>query len=80
MIIVTDMLRETMNINDIAAASAYSQVNNGFCPRELERMAAEAGLEVSLCDITSRERNAPYFEVVSLYARKPGGALRVVAS
>lgn len=61
-------------------ASAYSQVNNGFCPRELERMAADAGLEVSLSDITSRERNAPYFEVVTLYARKPGGGLRVVAS
>lgn len=51
--------------------AAYSQVNNGFSPRDLHTLAIEAGFSVSLCDVTSRERRKPYFEVVSVFARKP---------
>jgi SAM-dependent methyltransferase len=51
--------------------AAYSQVNNGFSPRELQALATEAGFAVSLCDVTSRERRKPYFEVVSVFACKP---------
>jgi hypothetical protein len=33
-------------------------------------MLQKAGLAVEACAITSRERRAPYFQVVTAYARK----------
>jgi SAM-dependent methyltransferase len=51
--------------------ASYSQVNNGFAPADLQALAAEAGFRVSHCDVTSRERRKPYFEVVSVFASKP---------
>lgn len=57
--------------------AAYSQVNRGFSPAELSRICEDAGFSVTLCDVTSRERRKPYFEVVSVFASKPAprGAL-----
>jgi SAM-dependent methyltransferase len=52
-------------------AAAYSHVVDGFTVPQLRRLCANAGLEVSCCDITSRERKKPYFEVVSVFARRP---------
>lgn len=57
----------------------YSQVNAGFSPPALTDLLRCAGFAVSLCDVTSRERKKPYFEVVSAFAKKPDGA-RAIAS
>ncbi|MCX4241073.1 ArsR/SmtB family transcription factor [Paraliomyxa miuraensis] len=52
-------------------ARSYSQVVDGFSIDELQRLVEEAGLGVSCCDITSRERRKPYFEVVTVFAHRP---------
>ncbi len=57
----------------------YSQVNSGFSPEALADELGAVGFRVSLCDVTSRERKKPYFEVVSAFADKPSGA-RAIAS
>lgn len=54
---------------DIAAT--YSHVNNGFAPDDLCRRLEAAEFVVSHCEVTSRERRRPHFEVVSAFARKP---------
>ncbi|MGK3991796.1 metalloregulator ArsR/SmtB family transcription factor [Sorangium sp. So ce1024] len=53
------------------AAVTYSHVRFGFEPRELEAMLEAAGLAVDACDVTSREKRPPHFEVISIHARKP---------
>lgn len=51
----------------------YGHVNQGFEPEELGGMLREAGLDLELCAITSRERRVPHFRVVTAFATKPGG-------
>ena len=63
--------------SDVTAG--YSQVNSGFRPEQLRASLVDAGFEVSQCDVTSRERRKPYFEVVSAFATKPDDA-RAIAS
>lgn len=56
-------------------SSAYSHVVDGFTVPELRELVEDAGLHVSCCDLTSRERKKPYFEVVTVFAhRRPDGA------
>lgn len=52
-------------------AAAYSHVVDGFTVPDLRRLCEGAGLQVSCCDITSRERKKPYFEVVTVFATRP---------
>jgi SAM-dependent methyltransferase len=52
-------------------AAAYSHVIDGFTVPDLRRLCEAAGLTVSCCDITSRERKKPYFEVVTVFAQRP---------
>ncbi|MCZ7683406.1 MAG: hypothetical protein M5U28_33315 [Sandaracinaceae bacterium] len=42
----------------------------GFEPKALARMIARTGLTVDSCEVTSRERRKPYFEIVSAFASK----------
>lgn len=49
----------------------YGHANLGFTPKELARLATKAGLRVLSCDIITREKRPPHFEVVSLLAVKP---------
>jgi SAM-dependent methyltransferase len=51
-------------------AAAYSHVVDGFTVPDLRRRVEDAGFQVSCCDITSRERKKPYFEVVTVFAQK----------
>jgi ArsR family transcriptional regulator len=53
-----------------AAARQYSHVQLGFTPAELRADLERAGFDVSLCEVTSRERRAPHFEVITLHARR----------
>lgn len=52
-------------------SQAYDHVNAGFAPTRLRAMLDAAGLEVSTCEVTSRERKKPYFEVISAMGHKP---------
>lgn len=54
------------------ATAAYGHVHSGFSSRKLESWLAAAGLSVERCEITSREKRPPNFEVVTAFARKPG--------
>ncbi len=48
----------------------YGHVHPGFRPKKLRSMLESAGFVVSLCDITSRERREPFFQVISAFAHK----------
>lgn len=48
----------------------FGHVNNGFEPEQLEKMCRNAGLTVLRCEVTSRERRTPHFEVVTFTATK----------
>src|SRR5262245_25876673 len=52
--------------------AAYGHVTPGFRPAEVRRLLEKAGLEVEQCGVTSREKRAPQFEVVTAFARKSG--------
>ena len=54
-----------------AAVVPFGHVNLGFTPRELRKHAEKAGLEVQVCEVVTREKRPPHFEVVSLLAGKP---------
>ena len=45
-------------------------IQPGFDPSDLRRWLRQAGTVVGECQITSRERTKPYFEVVSAFAQK----------
>ncbi len=55
-------------------AETYNQVQLGFEPDDLQRLVESVGLEVSFCQVTSRERRMPHFQVITLYARRPDGS------
>jgi DNA-binding transcriptional ArsR family regulator len=48
----------------------YGHLHPGFPPRKLAGWLAAAGLTVTACEITSREKRAPHFEVVTAFAHK----------
>ncbi len=54
-----------------AAVTPFGHVNLGFTPRELRRFAEKAGLDVLVCEVVTREKRPPHFEVVSLLGSKP---------
>lgn len=51
-------------------SAAYRDVHPGFPPAQLRRMLQKAGLTVDFCEITSREKRPPHFEVLTAFARK----------
>ena len=53
-----------------AAVTPFGHVNLGFTPRELRRFAEKAGLDVLVCEVVTREKRPPHFEVVSLLGSK----------
>jgi ArsR family transcriptional regulator len=52
-------------------AAAYGHVQPGFRPAALRRLLTQAGFAVERCEVTSRERREPHFEVVTAFARRP---------
>ncbi len=53
------------------AVTPFDHRNMGFRREELAGLVRKAGLDVVHCDIISRERKPPHFEVLSLLAQKP---------
>jgi ubiquinone/menaquinone biosynthesis C-methylase UbiE len=50
--------------------AAYGHRHAGFRSKALGSMLEAAGLEIESCEVTSRERREPYFQVVSAFAHK----------
>jgi DNA-binding transcriptional ArsR family regulator/SAM-dependent methyltransferase len=48
----------------------YHDVHAGFSTAQLRRMLQKAALVVDFCDITSREKRSPHFEIVTAFAEK----------
>lgn len=65
------LVAATLHAHAHEAAGDYGHVRRGFRPEELAAAATGAGLAVETCARTSRERRAPNFEIVTLYARRP---------
>lgn len=53
-----------------AVAESYGHLVPGFEPKKLAKQLTKAGLTVEACEVTSRERRKPYFEVVTAFAAK----------
>jgi SAM-dependent methyltransferase len=54
------------------AAAAYDHVRLGFTPGELRGWLEALGFAVEACEVTSREKRPPHFEVITLHARLTG--------
>jgi ArsR family transcriptional regulator len=55
----------------LEVTAAYGHVTPGFKPAEIRKLLEKAGLAVEQCAVTSREKRAPQFEVVTAFAEKP---------
>jgi ArsR family transcriptional regulator len=53
-----------------AVARAYNHVQPGFQPRALRALFERAGFEIAFCEVTSREKRPPHFEILTLYAER----------
>jgi len=53
-----------------AEAARFDHVQPGFLPARLSALVERAGGEVESCEVTSRERRPPHFEVLTLFARR----------
>ena len=51
--------------------AATATCTPGFKPAAVRRLLAQAGLAVDACEVTSRERRQPHFQIVTAFARKP---------
>lgn len=56
-----------------SVAAAYDHRQFGFQPGRLRSLLDGAGLDVSRCEVTSREKRAPHFEIITAYARRRVG-------
>jgi len=56
-----------------SVTAPYGHVHAGFRPAALRRLLAHSGLDVAVCEVTSREKREPHFEVVTAFARRPRG-------
>lgn len=54
-------------------AAEFDMIRLGFSPGELRGFLHKAGLVPTLCEVTSREKRAPHFEVITLHATKGEG-------
>jgi ArsR family transcriptional regulator len=52
------------------AVTPYGHVNLGFTEKELRKFALKAGLVIQVCEVVTREKRPPHFEVLTLLARK----------
>lgn len=53
-----------------SAVTPYGHVNLGFTEKELRKYALKAGLAIQVCEVVTREKRPPHFEVLTLLARK----------
>lgn len=51
--------------------SAYGHVTLGFSSDALQKELLRAGLDVTCCEITSRESRPPHFQIITFHAKRP---------
>jgi DNA-binding transcriptional ArsR family regulator len=51
-------------------AEQYGHLNPGFAPRWLKSALESRGMNVERCEVTSREKQRPHFEIVTCFATK----------
>lgn len=56
-----------------SVTDSYGHVNQGFKTAELAALVADAGLRLERCEVTSRERRKPHFEVITAGCVLPEG-------
>jgi ArsR family transcriptional regulator len=62
----------TLDAHDhLEVAAAWNHVHPGFRPSALTGLLEAQGLVVKSCAVTSRERRAPHFSVVTALAERP---------
>ncbi len=54
-----------------SAVAPYDHINLGFSQKELHRFVEKSGLILEHCEVVTREKRPPNFEVISLIASKP---------
>lgn len=54
-----------------ATVRAYGHLNLGFTGRQLRRFIEKAGLGMASCEIVTREKRPPHFEVIAALGVKP---------
>ncbi len=52
----------------VEQVKAYGHIQPGFLPKNLKAWCHAAGLSVSFCEVTSIEKKAPHFKVITLLA------------
>ncbi len=53
------------------AVAPYDHLNLGFTPASLERLGADAGLDVRHCAVSAVEKRPPNFSILTLLAHRP---------
>lgn len=48
----------------------YNHVRDGFTPKEVRTFLEKNSFDVELCSVTCRERRQPYFEIITVHARR----------
>lgn len=62
----------TLDAHEYASVTAaYHHVHAGFRPAAIRKLLEKAGLVVEQCEVTSRERRAPHFAVITALGVKP---------
>ena len=54
------------------ARERFNHVRLGFEPKQLREMLGACGFQVELCEVTSRERRPPHYEVITVHADRGG--------
>jgi ArsR family transcriptional regulator len=57
-----------------SVSDRYGHLQQGFDAATLRSELEGLGLDVALCEVTSRERRTPHFEIITVHATSPGGA------
>lgn len=65
--LVVVALRRHKHVEHVAK---YDHVHPGIEPEDLTAALESAGLVVDLCEVTSRERRRPHFEIITAHARR----------
>jgi len=66
-----ELVLTTLHKHDrMDVAAQYGHRQPGFEPRWLKRRLTARGMQVSHCELDSRERARPYFDVVTCFAKK----------
>ena len=53
-----------------SSVTPFGHINQGVCPNALHDWLVGAGFSVDLCEVTSREKRPPHFNVITFHAQR----------